>query len=510
MLLAFLPAVQIFWKGLRTGADPLLQRTSNRSKRSRAQRGGVGWVDIDRPSALTAVIGRPYARFVRLPILLFAGAIGLGACGGPVLPADRAGSSAFAPTLSGMSAGRYIKHVVIVVQENRSFDNIFAGFPAADSQMYGYLHTGTKVNLRPIPFQQKYIYHYYGNAVTDIDNGKMNGFDLNPSVSGTIGAYAYSYLERHLVKPYWTFAEQYVLADHMFPTMLGPSFTAHLTLIAGTADLNPALSEIDVPTALPWGCDAPTGTKTATLNSNRVYQAGAPYPPCFTQFNTMADTLDAAGVSWKYYAPKITLTGGATWSSFDAIKSVRYSSDWTTKVINQPTRILTDAARGRLAAVSWVIPDAIWSDHPDEGTPYGPSWVTTVVNAIGTSKQWSSTAIIVLWDDWGGFFDNAPPPQLDFRGLGIRVPCLIISPYVVPHVEHTQYEFGSILKFVEQTFGLATLGSEADGYTDGRATSILNSFDFTIAPRAYKRVPAPYPPSFFLNHAPSLRPPDTE
>jgi phospholipase C len=411
--------------------------------------------------------------------------------------------------LTTAAAGTYIKHVVIIVQENRSFDNLFAGYPNADAHTYGYLHDGTKVTLQQIPFQQRYLDHYLKTAIGDWDNGKMDKFDLEKSTNGALaGKYPYSYVQRSQTAPYWTMAQQYVLADNMFPTLWGASFTAHLTLIAGTADLTPTLSEADVPTALPWGCDAPAGTKTATYNANRVEQFGQPYAPCFTQFRTMADTLDAAGVSWKYYAPKISQSGGSTWSSFDAIKKVRYSSDWTNRVISPPTQILSDAANGKLAGVSWVIPDANWSDHPDYGTAYGPSWVSAVVNAIGASSAWKTTAIVVVWDDWGGWFDDAAPPQKDFRGLSIRVPCLIISPYVQPHVVHTVYEFGSVLKFVEQVFSLPALGTQSAGYTDARANSLLDSFDFTIAPRPYKSIPAPYPPSFFVSKAPSLRPPD--
>jgi phospholipase C len=170
--------------------------------------------------------------------------------------------------------------------------------------------------------------------------------------------------------------------------------------------------------------------------------------------------------------------------------------------------VLVDAASGKLPAVAWVVPDYLWSDHPSAGTPYGPSWVAAVVNAIGASRDWKSTAIVVVWDDWGGWYDNVPPPQVDFRGLGIRVGCIIISPYVRPHVSHTTYEFGSILKFIEQTYGLPFLGKASDGYTDARATSILDSFDFTLHPRKFRAIPAPYPPSFFTKHAPSLRAPD--
>jgi len=411
---------------------------------------------------------------------------------------------------TGNLVGTYIKHVVIIVQENRSFDNIFAGFPNANSLMYGYMHNGTKVNLQPIPFEVRDMGHYYVTGLMDYDGGKMDKFDLNPAGAGTVGAFAYSYLEHSETQPYWTMAKSYVLADHMFPTMFGPSYTGHLTLISSTADLSATNSEVDLPTQFPWGCDAPAGTITTTVGPNKIPTEHGPFP-CFTQFNTLAATLDAKGVSWKYYAPVVgSSSGGNQWSAFDSIRSVRYGTDWKAKVISPPQQVLTDAANGNLAGVSWVIPDANWSDHPYSGTPYGPSWVAAVVNAIGQSKAWSSTAIVVVWDDWGGFYDNLAPPQLDFRGLGIRVPCLIISPYVQAHVDHTPYEFGSIVKFVEQVYGLPALGTQAAGYTDTRATSLANSFNFSMAPRAFSKIPAPYPPSFFIQQKPSRRAPDSE
>lgn len=408
--------------------------------------------------------------------------------------------------------GTYVKHVVIVVQENRSFDNIFAGFPGADTAMSGVMSSGRSVGLQAIPYEVHDMDHYYGTGRLDFDGGKMDRFDLNSTSGGnTIGAFAYSYLERSAVRPYWDMAHQYVLTDHMFPTMFGPSFTGHLTLIAGTADLTPNESEADFPSAEPWGCDAPSSTTSAILNTALKVRDGAGPAPCFTQFRTMADVLDAAHVSWKYYAPAIgSGDSGRLWSSFDAIKNVRYGTDWATNVVTPPAQILRDVQNGHLASVSWVVPDFLWSDHPYAGTPYGPSWVSAVVNAIGKSSYWDSTAIVVVWDDWGGFFDNLPPPQLDYRGLGIRVGCIIISPYVKPHVSHTPYEFGSILKFVEEAFALAPLGTQAEGYTDTRATSISTSFTFTQAPRAFVPVAAPYPPTFFLSHKPSLEPPDRE
>jgi len=443
---------------------------------------------------------------------LLAGCAGAGTtppAGGALGPSDVADSVPF------VNPGKYIKHVIIVVQENRSFDNLFDGFPGADTSATGYMHDGTQVALQPIPFEVHDMDHYYQTGRMDYDGGKMDGFDLNgTSGSKPAGTFPYSYLERSAVQPYWTIAQQYVLADHMFPTMFGPSFTAHLTLIGGTADLTPTQSEADFPTAEPWGCDAPSGTVTATVTAATpapvVSDDDGPFP-CFNQFRTLAATLDAKHVSWKYYAPAIgSSNSGRLWSSFDAIRSVRDGPDWKTKVISPPTRIIHDALSGHLAAVSWVVPDFLWSDHPYAGTPYGPSWVAAVVNAAGASPDWKSTAIVVVWDDWGGFYDNVPPPQLDFRGLGIRVGCLIVSPYVKARVVHTQYEFGSILKFVEQTFDLPPLGSQADGYTDTRAKSIVDSFDFMQAPRSFTPISAPYPRSFFIHHAASFEPPDSE
>ncbi len=208
--------------------------------------------------------------------------------------------------------------------------------------------------------------------------------------------------------------------------------------------------------------------------------------------------------------------GGKVWSEFDSIRAIRYSSYW--KNVKSPqTRILRDVEAGRLADVSWVTPDWQDSDHTGSGYDSGPSWVASIVNAIGRSPYWNTTAIVVLWDDWGGWYDNVPPPQLDFRGLGIRVPCIIISPYArvakgarSGYVSHTQYEFGSILKFVEEVFSLQPIGSPASGYTDTRAASLLDSFDFTQAPRRFSPIPARYSASRFLNERPSFVAPDND
>lgn len=430
----------------------------------------------------------------------------------------------------------HIQHVVVIVQENRSFDNFFAGFPGADAPTFGCAAgdanarrsnarpalreassgcpSGDRVvPLRQISFNDPNLRHTWSSSMTDWDNGRMDGFY---SYGLRQPDEAYAYVDRTLIAPYWTIAQQWVLADAMFPTEFGGSFTAHLTLVAGTDDIkqHPSRAEVDFPDGKYDDCDSPPGTTSSFLTSDRIVHPSKGPFPCFDQFNTIAQVLDGAGVSWKYYA--VARKDAGMWSPFEAIDYVRHGPDWKKNIIAPQTKVLTDAGDGRLAAVNWVMPSKADSDHPEAHSDRGPSWVASVVNAVGESSYWPNTAIIVLWDDWGGWYDDAPPPQLDYRGLGIRVPCLIISPYAKKgggsggFVTHTQYEYGSILKFIEETFNLPYIGSMADGYTDRRANSLSDSFDFTQSPRPFVPITAKYPRSRFVNEPPSDEPVDTE
>jgi phospholipase C len=438
-------------------------------------------------------------------------------CGSRTLPgAALSGPALPAIVVSGTSPlNRYVKHVVIVVQENRSFDNLFSGFPGADAPTFGYAGK-MKIDLHPTRLEDPgNIENNWRDSVGSWHKGEMNGFESEHFYGGPRD-YPYAYVPRVESAPYWAMARQYVLADRMFPTEFGPSFTAHLSLIAANTLIEPTpIAEVDAPSQVPWGCDAPPRTRSFTLTQDRVERFNGPFP-CFRNFRTMADTLDAAHVSWKYYAAPLRQIGGEVWSEFDSIRSVRYGPDWK-NVVSPETRILRDVPSGALADVSWVVPDWRNSDHTGSGGDTGPSWVASIVNAIGKSPYWKTTAIVVLWDDWGGWYDNARPPQLDFRGLGIRVPCIIISPYArvargakTGYVSHTQYEFGSILKFVEEVYGLPPIGPASRGFTDTRATSIMDSFDFTQAPRKFSPIPASYPESHFRNERPSFVPPDSD
>ncbi len=452
---------------------------------------------------------------VRKPLFALT-SLALAVCAACASGGGTSSSAPFVPPAPGPSSGapvgKYIKHVVIIVQENRSFENFFSGYPGADAPAYGYAmgkDGRRKIALRAITFNGPDLRHDWYASMHDWDNGKMDGFDDFGTKNPHNGPDpAYTHVEQRLIVPYWTMAQQYVLADHMFPTEFGGSFTGHLTLIAGTDDLNSTKAEVDFPTETPDDCDSPPGTISAVVGPSRTVSFTGPFP-CFTQFNTMAKTLDAAGVGWKIYATRV-LDGGM-WEPFEAIKNVRYGQDWPSHIVAPQNRILTDVPHGKLAPVTWITPSREDSDHPAAHSDRGPSWVASIVNAIGESSYWKSTAIVVVWDDWGGWYDNVPPPQLDFRGLGIRVPCLIVSPYAKQgFVAHTHYEYASILKFVEESFDLPALGPTSEGYTDTRAASIANGFDFTHGPRAFSPIPSKYPASLFVSEPPSDEPVDTQ
>ncbi len=440
-----------------------------------------------------------------------------------------------------------LQHVVVIIQENRSFDNFFAKFPGADGASSGkaapmsasiaywcaeyhqpVITQATSIPLTEVTllgkgFKGNYHWdmdldHTYPGHQIELDGGKMDGFDLvnfgaNGSATAPECTYAYQYVDQKDIEPYWDIAKQYVLADHMFQTQGSSSFTAHQDLIAGGTAVNYGgdNSVIDNPYAFPWGCDSPPGTRTALITTSGTYLPTAGPKPCYT-YATLRDLLDAKKVSWRYYAVGINGGGPGIWSAFDAIKAVRQGPEWSTNVTTSPKVIFTDITKGQLPHVAWVTPEAANSDHPFEiinkmPVDTGPSWVASVVVAIGESKYWKSSAIIILWDDSGGFYDHEQPAFFDDQGgLGFRVPMLIVSPYVKAHIEHTQYETASIVKFIEDNW---RLGGPLQT-PDARATSIGNAFDFTQSPRPFKPIQSKLSRSFFLLQKPSGLPLDSQ
>jgi phospholipase C len=503
-------------------------------------------------------------RRIRLGLSCLAAIAIAAACSRTSLPSATSIASPFSER--DLGPGK-IRHVVFIVQENRSFDNFFDCFPGTDCVKTapgpGVQPAPTASNSpcpppaptpspgpTPTPIKLQFgvpLYvldpdHNYCPAFrTEYDGGRMDGFYwVGGIVQGQPSKqYVYRVTRPKDIQPYWDMATQYVLADRTFPTQSSGSFTAHQDLIRGSTSLGKGISEVDFPLnsehTSNWGCDDKPDSQTPELTSTLDYIMDGPFP-CFT-YKTVRDPLDAKKISWKYYVPPFGFDGGQMWNAFDAIQAVRNDpSEWPRKgasrkfnclnsCVSWPqTNVLCDAtgSTGRscpspepsgktvLPAVSWVIPDGEDSDHYDgQGTDYGPDWVTCVVNSVGESQYWKSTAIVVLWDDWGGFYDHVPPPQLDYAGLGFRVPLIIVSPYAKKgYVTHTQYEFGSLLKFVETTFDLPGLGT-----TDRRANNITDAFDFSQRPRKFtpiNPIDKHHDYKYFLQRRPSGIPVDRE
>ncbi len=371
-----------------------------------------------------------------------------------------------------------IQHVVVIIQENRTFDNLFNGFPGADTVQSGVNSKGQTVPLIPVPLEDGHDPgHLHTNWEIAYDHGKNDGFDIegwdaNPSSKPN---YQYAFVPHSETADYFAFAKQYALGDRMFQSDSGPSYPPHQYLIAGQS----AMVD-EVPNQKPWGCDAPSGTFTVVLNAQGQELRG-PFP-CFS-YPTLADLMDAAGVTWAYYAPPAN-GSGYQWSAYDAVNQIRNGPDWANDVISPQTQILNDIQNNNLRQVSYVVPDYKDSDHAIAGSNTGPAWVSSIIDAVGNSSYWSSTAVLVTWDDWGGWFDHVVPPQLDVMGLGYRVPLLIVSPYVKPgYVSHVQHEDGSIVKFIEEVYGLPSLGA-----TDVRADDLGDFFNLSQQPRPFARI----------------------
>ncbi|MGC1380094.1 MAG: alkaline phosphatase family protein, partial [Candidatus Baltobacteraceae bacterium] len=412
----------------------------------------------------------------------------LTACNGAGTSMPQIGSSGS----NGHSQSSPIQHVIVVVQENRTFNNLFATFPGTTGTTTGEerVGKGKSAQTKPIPLTEVHLYdkkninHLYSAYWTAYRSGHMDAFNLikYQATGKPEGSAPYQYVYQSDVQPYWTLAQTYAIADQMFQTQGSGSFTAHQDLIRGGTEINSTQSLVDDPTSSgAWGCTSPPGTLTSLITTKlKVLRAQGPYPctdkfPSSAGYETLQVLLDKAGVSWKYYTPAATKdTVGALWNAFLVIDSVYGDqSEWNAHISTPETNIFTDISSNALPAVSWVIPDGGNSDHPADGSDTGPSWVTSVVNAVGASSYWNSTAIVVVWDDWGGFDDPVSPPKLDKQGgPGFRVGMLVISPYVPQgEISHTVYEFGSILRYIEDNWNLGRLGT-----SDGTATSIANMF----------------------------------
>ncbi len=380
-----------------------------------------------------------------------------------------------------------IKHVIIVVMENRSFDNVFRGFPGADTVRSGRGHAGQPIALQVAPFEGNCDPDHSHEAwIKDFNGGHMNGFDTTPASciganpSPTPAYYPYGYVPYAEVKPYWDLASQFGVADRMFASQSGPSYPGHMYIIAGTSG-----NQTDDPSnALVWGCDAPAGTTVPYLASNGQI-AGTEFP-CLYRQATMGNELDRYGIAWKYYSNNLSYTAtgqeyDVSTQPYDAFARVRFGPDWQGDVLSKQgvAREFFDIEAGQLPPVSWFNPPVIASDHAQATTNLGPDYVAALADALATSPAgyWRDTALFVTWDDPGGWYDHVAPRQLDRNGLGFRVPLIVASRFAKRHyVSHVQHEYASLLKFIEYNWKLPTLGT-----TDERSDNLLDMFDFSTA-----------------------------
>ncbi len=407
-----------------------------------------------------------------------------------------------------------IQHVVVIVQENRTVDNLFNGFPGANTVKSGKDSYGVTVQLRPVSLAAPYdIGHDHGNWLKEYNHGGMNGFNLDSEKcyskkSGGCPNHdiaAYGYVPQDEVKQYWVLAQRYVFADNAFESNQGPSFPAHQYLVSGSSSISNDIwnrasdNASDGDRRHQGGCDSGVKALVPVINVNGY--SVDPVFPCFDRRSIMT-RMNERNVTWHYYQAR---PGHGAWNAPDALRGIRYGSSY--KNVAWPShKFIRAIAKGDFAQVTYITPTGNNSDHPGHNNGTGPAWVASVVNAIGESPYWDSTAIFIVWDDWGGWFDHVSPHIYNAYELGFRVPMIVVSPYAKSaYVSHQEHEFGSILKFIEGVFSLQSLDT-----TDARSDDFSDCFDFSQPPRKFKRIPGSLDNGALSNQPDSADQPDDD
>ena len=409
-----------------------------------------------------------------------------------------------------------ITHVVILFQENHSFDNALGKLCVLDARCNGAttgnVHTGQTINLKRATDYIPEVKHKRISQETAINGGQMNGFDLLQGCHQADGFACYSQFDPSQIPNLASLARNFALSDATFANGPYSSFVSHLTLVAGAADgfygenPNPGT----VPPGPGWGCasnlDALWTSSTGNIPvpscvPNRTGQG--PYRPSPVPYApTIMTRLDAKGLTWKLYSglgPGRTGTGsGILWEPctyFYECTSTSQSANWV-----PAATFLQDAAAGTLPNLSVITPTGRYSQHNQNSMAEGDNWIGRVVDAVAGSPAWNSTAIFITYDECGCFYDHVPPPP----GRGIRVPMVIVSPWVkARHTDSHTAVLASMLAFTEKAFGLTPLSSE-----DATAYAYWYSFNFrqtplpppvmttTRIPEADRRYIAEHPPDY--------------
>jgi phospholipase C len=376
-----------------------------------------------------------------------------------------------------------IKHVVVIVKENHTFDNYFGSFPGADGIAQIQTSSGTITPPHAPDSTPRDLCHAHSCALTDYAGGAMTGWDQvdGSSVNGDNLAYA-QYAEADIPN-YWAYARSFTLADHFFANELGPSFPGHtftLAAQAGWATGNPPTNILHPY----WGCDQDstalvTVEDQATCTDKQVF-------PCF-KIPSVPDVLPA-GVDWRFYGTNFYVFP-EIWSMFDGIDSIRNGPGWA-NVVNA-SQFDSDVDAGTLPAVTWLVDQDLDDEHPRVGSVCGgENWTVGHINHLMNSPLWNDTAILFTMDDFGGWYDHVVPPRqygcdpTSPYGLGFRLPLIVISPYAKPgFVFHETSEQASIAHFIERVFGSTTTLHDLDpAAQDAQANDLMNAFDFTQAP----------------------------
>lgn len=336
-----------------------------------------------------------------------------------------------------------IQHVVVIMEENHTFDNYFGDFPGVGSQ---YALTEPAAS-NPAPHD---IDHSGPRALYAIDGGAMDGFD-------PLGQVQYQQSD---IPVYWAYAQHYGLGENFFTDAASSSTPNHIAMIAAQTGGEDQTIHVH-------GCLSPANDVVLDRDAGGDESFGQ---PCYDIPSVPAE-LTSAGLSWKYYGT------APVWDAPQYINGLKNTPGVSS------TQIITDAKANNLPNVSFVTPgEDSQSDHPPQPTQPAQNFVSSIVNAIMHSSEWNSTAIFVTWDDFGGWYDHVPPPQVDGIGLGPRVPLLVISPWARPgYISSQQGEFASFDKFIEEVFNLPSLG-ERDSLTS--TSDLMDYFNFSQKPDA--------------------------
>jgi phospholipase C len=382
-----------------------------------------------------------------------------------------------------------IQHVIIIMQENRSFDDYFGTYPGAAG--FPMQNGAPAVSIPdPITGGSANVYHRttdidvdaphgYRDAVDDINGGAMNGF-LSTYGPGDVTT-VMGYHNAQEIPNYWSYAQHFVLQDHLFESVLGWSKPSHLYLVSG------------------WSADSPDPNNPDTSIND---PANPSLPPANGEpiygWTDLTYLLHQYNVSWSYYnAPWTGVvdsdegTTPAIWNPLPNFTDVHQDNQLGN--VQDSSQFFQAAAAGTLPQVSWVMPNSLVSEHAPNSISDGQAWVTGLVNAVMQGPDWNSSAIFVTWDDWGGQYDNAVPPVVDSNGYGLRVPGLVISPWAKQgYIDHQTLSPDAYLKFIEDDF---LGGQRIDPATDGRPDDrpdvrenmpqlgdLVNDFDFTQTP----------------------------